>query len=488
MARRPPEIPVNEQARLLKLGEYQVLDTAPEPSFDALTALTAYVAGTRMALVSLVDAHRVWFKSRHGIDVTEQSRDTSFCAHVVANEVHLLVPDATLDPRFADYPAVTGEPNVRFYVGFPLRTSDGFVLGTLCALDPQPRELTSQQRELLRSLAHLVVDQLEMRRQGLQLRTRQHALQSDLRHTSDEASRLQSILSSASLAIIETNPDGVIREFNPAAERLIGYAADELVGKTTPLVFHDRLEVTARAKELTRELGVLVEPGFGVFKARLERGLTDDREWIYVRKDGSRFPAHLSLSMRRDLTGEIIGYLGILSDLSARREIEHRLRHHGSVLQLGSDVARAFATTASLPRALQACAEAMVTNLDAAFARIWTLDEKENVLVLRASAGQYTHLDGPHARAPVGKFKIGLIAQNRLPHLTNSVIDDPEISDREWARREGMVSFAGYPMLLGDRVIGVLAMFARHPLSPTVLEALAVVATNAAVWIEHHDD
>lgn len=487
MAQQPPQSPGNEQARLLKLDEYQVLDTAPEPSFDAITALTAYVAGTPIALVSLADANRVWFKSHHGMDVTEHPRDTSFCTHVVSSEVHLVVPDASLDPRFADNPDVTGLPHLRFYAGFPLRTADGFVLGTLCALDRQPRELDAEQRELLRSLAHLVVDQLEMRRQGLQLRTRQHALQSDLRHSSDEASRLHSILSSASLAVVETTPDGVIREFNPAAERMLGFCADEVVGKATPLRFHEPAEIVARARALTLELGVLIEPDFSVFKARLDRHVADEQEWTYVRKNGSRFPVHLWLSARRGLTGEVSGYLGIASDLTARKEIEHRLRHHDSVLQLGADVARAFATGDSLARALQACAQAIVTNLDAAFARIWILDEHENVLVLQASAGQYTHLDGKHARAPVGKFKIGLIAQDKLPHLTNSVLDDPEVCDHEWARREGMVSFAGYPLLLGERLVGVLAMFARHPLSPTVLEALSVVATNAAVWIEHHD-
>lgn len=478
---------MNEPARLLKLAEYQVLDTAPEPSFDALTALTAYVTGAKVALVSLVDATRVWFKSHHGSEVSEATRDTSFCTHVVSREVHLVVPDARLDPRFADHPQVVGPPHLRFYAGYPLRTADGFVLGSLCAIDLQPRELSAQQLELMRRLAHLVVDELEMRRQGLQLRTRQHALQNDLRHTSDEAARLHSILSSASLAIVETSPEGVIREFNPAAERLFGYSAEEVVGKTTPILIHDPAEVARRAKELSVELGVEIAPGFGVFKARLDRGIRDEREWLYVRKDGTRFPAQLSLSVRHDVAGEVAGYLGIISDLTARREIEHRLRHHDAVLQLGSDVARAFATSDSLDLALRACTQAIVTNLDAAFARIWTLDESENVLVLRASSGQYTRLDGTHARAPVGKFKIGLIAKDRLPHLTNSVLDDPEVSDREWARREGMVSFAGYPMLLGERVIGVLAMFARHPLSPTVLEALAVVATNAAVWIDHHD-
>ena len=98
---------------------------------------------------------------------------------------------------------------------------------------------------------------------------------------------------------------------------------------------------------------------------------------------------------------------------------------------------------------LQRCAEALVDHLHGAFARIWTLNPQEDVLELQASAGLYTHLDGPHSRVPVGKYKIGLIAQERKPHLTNAVVGDPRVSDQEWARREGMVAFAGYPLARG---------------------------------------
>ncbi|MDP1829287.1 MAG: GAF domain-containing protein [Archangium sp.] len=481
---KTPEIPANEPARLLKLAEYGVLDTPRETAFDSLVALAANLADVPIALVAFVDAHRVWFKARLGLDVVEQPRELSFCAHVVATEVPLIVPDTLLDERFRDHPMVLNPPHLRFYVGMPLRTPDGFVLGTLCVLDVKPRTLTAAQRDLLRMLAHLAMDELEMRRQGHLLRSRQHALQSDLRHTSDEASRLASILSNAAVAIIETTPDGVIREFNPAAERMLGYTAAEVVGRHSPMIFHDPAELAARANELTVELGVPVQPNFEAFRARVERGMRDEHEWTWLSKDGRRVPVHLSLSARRDVAGQVAGYMGIASDQTARKEAEAKLRQHSAVLQLGSDVARAFTKNGTLQQRLQSCAEAMVTNLDAAFARIWTLDEAQDLLELRASAGQYTHLDGPHSRAPVGKFKIGTIAKSRLPHLTNAVLDDPEVSDREWAQREGMVSFAGYPMLMGERVVGVLAMFARHPLSPTVLEALGVVAANAAVWID----
>ncbi|HEX5709359.1 MAG TPA: GAF domain-containing protein, partial [Pyrinomonadaceae bacterium] len=129
-------------------------------------------------------------------------------------------------------------------------------------------------------------------------------------------------------------------------------------------------------------------------------------------------------------------------------------------------------------------AEALVTHLDAAFARVWTLDEGSSVLELQASAGMYTHLDGPHSRVPVGRFKIGLIAEERRPHLTNSVVGDPRVGDQEWAEREGMVAFAGYPLIVEDRLVGVMALFARHSLTERALEAMAAVANVVALGIE----
>ncbi|GAC1394771.1 MAG: hypothetical protein NVSMB38_29790 [Ktedonobacteraceae bacterium] len=139
----------------------------------------------------------------------------------------------------------------------------------------------------------------------------------------------------------------------------------------------------------------------------------------------------------------------------------------------------------TLPAILQRCCEALVECLDVAFARIWIMDEQEQVLLLQASAGLYTHLNGPHSRVPVGLFKIGLIAAEQLPHLTNAVIGDPRVSDQEWAKREGMVSFAGYPLLIEGRVVGVMAAFARHPLPTMTLDAMRAAAKAIALGIDH---
>jgi len=156
----------------------------------------------------------------------------------------------------------------------------------------------------------------------------------------------------------------------------------------------------------------------------------------------------------------------------------------GRQLGLVRDAGIALTRTAPLAEQLDEVARALVVHLDAAFARIWSLRPGETVLKLQASAGQYTHLDGGHSAVPVGMFKIGLIAAEREPHLTNDVPNDPRVSDQAWASREGMIAFAGYPLLVGDRVVGVMAMFAKHQLSAGTLDALALIARQLALRID----
>jgi anti-sigma regulatory factor (Ser/Thr protein kinase) len=193
-----------EADRLAALRRYRILDTEPEQRFDDLVLLASQICGTPMALISLVDRDRQWFKARVGVDVLQTSREIAFCAHAIEQPDLLVVPDALQDARFRDNPLVRAEPHIRFYAGAPLTTAEGHALGTICVLDRQPRLLTSEQRAALQALQRQVMAQLELRR-GLDelagaLAARDRAeearerLIAELREALDSVDRLSALL------------------------------------------------------------------------------------------------------------------------------------------------------------------------------------------------------------------------------------------------------------------------------------------------------
>jgi phosphoribosyl 1,2-cyclic phosphodiesterase len=158
---RPP-LPEDEDHRLASLRQLSILDTEPEDRFDRITRLAASMFGVPIALVSLVDQDRQWFKSCYGLDATETSREVSFCAHAMLDKKVMLVPDALADPRFADNPLVTGAPRIRFYAGYPLTLPNKTRVGTLCLIDIRPRELSTRQVDILRDLGSMVEQELRV--------------------------------------------------------------------------------------------------------------------------------------------------------------------------------------------------------------------------------------------------------------------------------------------------------------------------------------
>jgi PAS domain S-box-containing protein len=291
---------------------------------------------------------------------------------------------------------------------------------------------------------------------------------------SEENYRL--VVETAPDAVISVDESGAILFANPATVRIFGYDPTELIGK--PL--------TVLMPEFLRKLH---EKGFSRYLATGQRHINwQGTELTALRKNGQEFLVEISFGeLSRD--GHKV-FTGFIRDISERKQAEEMRAAHARQIAVRADVSMAFGQEESLKTILGECSEAIVRHLDAAFARIWTLSDDGKTLELQASAGMYTHLDGAHSQIPMGQFKIGMIAQERKPHLTNDVLNDPRISDRAWAEKEGVASFAGYPLSVGDRTIGVLAMFSRKPVTPETTETLASAADLIAQGIErkHAED
>lgn len=240
-------IPANEVDRLAALRRYSILDTPPEAAFDRITSLAARLFEMPIALVSLVDETRAWFKSSHGFDLPEVPRDATLCSFALLYDDVLVIPDTRADERFACNPFVQREPGVRFYAGAPLMTPDGFNLGTLCLLDSQPREaLSVQQQAILADLAAIVVDELELRFAAYQL-SQQEAEQKRIlqreqaawkeaslawQALEQEAARLINILEGTTDCFVALDREWRVVQVNQATARLNNLSPEDLIGKT----------------------------------------------------------------------------------------------------------------------------------------------------------------------------------------------------------------------------------------------------------------
>lgn len=282
--------------------------------------------------------------------------------------------------------------------------------------------------------------------------------------------KFRAIFEKANIGIALVDMEGRCVQSNPALQEMLGYSEEEL--RTMPFsqyTYPDDLSAN-----------------MVLFKRGMESGgASYQLEKRFIRKDGHLVWGNLIASTIPGYAGEPTYNLGMLEDITERKRAEEMQLRQTHQAALRAEISAILVESeCPLQRILQKCAEAAVKHLGAAFARIWLLNTEKDVLELQASAGMYTHLDGAHSRVPVGTLKIGFIAQTRKPHLTNEIQSDPHISDPAWAERERIRAFAGYPLLVEQQLVGVIAIFARNPLAEDTLDALASVSDTIAQGIE----
>ncbi len=299
-----PSLPSDESERLEALHSLNILDTPPEERFDRITRLATKLFKVPIAIVTLVDSNRQWFKSAQGLSVSETPRSISFCGHAILQDELLLINDAQLDPRFADNPLVTGDPFIRFYAGQPLKNSNGLKLGTLCLIDSNYRDLNAEEQQSFRDLAALVENELN----SIQLEA---AMRHTLREQAREEVHFQAhLLDIVQQAVIATDPQGKIIYWNKFAEQLYGWAKAEVLGQAILDVIPPP---DAREKNASD------------FEAAASENRVID-EYYSRKRDGTVFPIQAATTPVYDEKRQLIAIVGVSNDISERKRAEQLLR------------------------------------------------------------------------------------------------------------------------------------------------------------------
>jgi PAS domain S-box-containing protein len=451
----PPE---NESARLAALQRYAILDTFPEQEFDDLSRLAAMICGTPIALVSLVDSHRQWFKSRIGIDETETSRDVAFCAHAILQPDVMVVPDALEDERFRANPLVNENPNVRFYAGAPLISQEGYALGTLCVIDRVPRELSPEQKESLKALSRLVVTQMELRRSVADL---SRAIR-ERRMTEEELDQLFTV--SLDMLCI-AGFDGYFKRINPAWEKMLGIPIEELLSKPFNEFVHpdDRERTAAEAERLDEGEQVIS------FENRYRCG------------DGSF--RWLLWNATPSLDQKLI--FAVARDVTQRKEAERRLSTGYAVTRV---LAEAESLDAAAPLILMAICEGLSWDLGV----LWRVDETAGVLRCM-NVWHSPQLSFPQfvkaTRESAYQRSVGVPGQVWETSQPMWLADLPQVENFPrvpFAIAEGLHASFAFPIRVGEHVAGVIEFSSRQirKLEPDLMEMFDSIGSQIGQFIE----
>ena len=477
-----------EAERLAALLAYGVLDTPPEAGFEHITSVVTRLFKVPIAAVTLVDADRQWFKSIRGWEVRETPREISFCEHAMWGDDVMVVPDATLDPRFAENPFVTGEANVRFYAGAPLHTPEGQPLGALCLIDRRRRRFSLAERQMLVEMASLVEDELLLRRVAKELhaetlrRQQAETTLSEQRplvkfpspragkpkagndqkapainlpfvrretantNVSTQVGRFQHIVEAASDAIFIYDLQGRFVEVNTAACKLVGYERDKLL----------RLRVS--------DIEISFDPVRGLKRwQEMVAGEAVTLEGFAHHQSGSPFPTETRISMV-ETDGERF-WVALVRDTTGRKQAERlsqvRARQQRNVAQLGVRALQGKKVEALLDEAVAVIGEA----LDIEICRVLEHVQERKEFVTRAGLNLPDHERGQRAASDSPKFAAGHVVRTGEPVIIEDARRDARFQLTPWLRASGAVS--GLHVSVGgdgshSPQYGVLAAYTRE--------------------------
>ncbi|NNJ09568.1 GAF domain-containing protein, partial [Chloroflexales bacterium ZM16-3] len=504
MATLPPIIPT-EPARQAALDRYQILDTPPEHAFDEIVHLAAEICDTPIAMVSLVDTHRQWFKSRIGIDAEETPRDIAFCAHAIASPDELfIVPDAACDPRFADNPLVTDAPHVRFYAGMPLVTPDGHALGTLCVVDRVPHEISPTQRHTLQVLGHQVIMQLEQRHKIRELQDAVAARAESEQRAQQLAEATQRQM--RTLALLDQVRNAAAHELDlTTALRIIVNASAATFGYTRVCLYlrNDGQLVLQHHVGYT-DIPSIVPISRGVIGRVARTGtpvfLSDVQTDPDVIIDDPAIVAEVCVPIR--VRSEVIGVLNVestnadtlgpideelllaLSDYIAvvftRGQLYDAQQRTVRETLLLNRVIAAAATESDITKVLSVVCRELATAFDVPQAACGLLDEEQTELTVVAEYCAPGRPSGMGAIIPVaGNALTEAVIASRAPGQLGDVRADVRSATAELFAMRGTAAILLVPLLIHEEVVGTIGI---DSLVPRVFSVEEIALAQAVSW------
>lgn len=465
-----PSAPPDEKVRLETLYSLKILDTLPEERFDRITRVAAQLFDVPVAMVSLIDANRQWYKSCHGLSVSETPRGISFCAHAILGDDVFYIPDAQLDPRFSDNPMVTGDPHIRFYAGYPIAAANGSKLGTLCLADRKPRQMSESELQLLRDLGNWVQTELSLVK-GLQ---EEIARQAEMLQENERM--FFGLIEGLPVGVFVLDATGKYYYTNRVAQKILGQ----------PDIPDSDLKYLPDRLHLYRSGTSEEYPSERLTSVRALRGEISDIDDLEVHRGNEVIPLQAWGAPIRNSKGTIMYAVAVFQDISLRRRAEMRLAAQLAVTKI-------LATSASLEEATPGILQAICEAIKWDMGTIWYVDRKAGVLRC-IDLWQSPSADVSNFAALTRKFTFpsgmglsGRVWASGEPVWIENVVEDTNFPQGVAALKDDLHSAFAFPILLRKDVIGVIEFFSkqRHKHDPELLSMLGSLGSQIGQFVAH---